>query len=499
MMKNMTLRILATLMALMMVMGLAACGGNDDVESSSAPVSADKSVSQVELSAPESSEVDSSDTTTTSSEGDVDSTTTTTTTTTIRTKRTVKTDTAKAKTWDEIKAEIPSDASGKTLTIYDWNPTSEVPGMDKVNKNFTKETGINIKYTIVTHRSYFTKITAEVAAKNAPDAVRLQNINRNNLVNLQPMNNLGFDFSDPAWDETTMEAYTFNGNLYGVNMVDSPYYDPYAVYYNKRLIDTYGLDDPYELWKDGEWTWDALWDICKEFLKQSDGNDFIGLSTMDGLEYQLAYNKPAITYDKKTNTFSHNLEDEKFIKSFQLYANYYDKGYISRSLTNNDAFNAGNLLFNISHTIAARDGSSYFKEIRSEGVVACVPLPALTEGAQDYQLLQEVQAFGIPKTAKNPTLVPYYLRYYFDVDNYDMDNFYNVDNAAEVLKYIQSKNPSIDYNGMVMTSETTGFDVATFLDELKVGGAANVKMKLDSYVPTVEAAMKEAQTFLASL
>lgn len=490
-MKNLSLRILATLVALLMVMGLAACGGNGDIESSSAPESVDESSSQAELPAPESSEVDSSDTTTTT-EDDVP-------TTTSKTTRTTKAPTAQAKSWDEIKKEIPAGSSGKTLTVYDWNPTSEVPGMEKVNKNFTKETGINIKYTIVPHSSYFTKITAEVAAKNAPDAVRVQNINRNNLTNLQPFNSTGYDFSDPAWDKTIMDAYTFNGNLYGVNMVDSPYVSAFVVHYNKRLVDEFGLDDPYELWKDGEWTWDALWDMCKEFLKEADGDDYIGLSTMAGMEYQLAYNKPAILYDKKTNTFSHNLKDEKFIKSWQIYANNYDKGYISQALTNNDAFNAGKLLFNISHTIATRDGSAYFKEIRSEGAVACVPLPALEKGAKDYQLLQEVQAFGIPKTAKNPNLVPYYLRYYFDIDNYDMDEFYNVDNAAEVIEYIKGKNPSFIYDGMVMTEETTGFNSAQFIDRLKTGGAANVKMKLDSYVPTVEVAMAEAQTFLASL
>lgn len=482
MMKKLSLRILATLMALMLIVGLTACGGTGGVDSE--PVT-ESSQAESEISAPESDA-----TTTADQSGD---------TTTSKTKRSTAVSSGKAKTWEEIKAMIPASAKGTTLRVYDWNPMGEVPGMEKVVKNFEKETGIKIKYDIVTYSSYFTKITSEVAAKNAPDAVRLQNLAKQNLINLQPFNSTGYDFTDPAWDKTIMDAYTFNGNLYGVNMVDSPYYSAYVVHYNTRLIETYGLDDPYELWKNKEWTWDKLWDMCKEFLKEADGQDFIGLSTMADMSYQIAYNKPTITYNKKANTFSHNLKDDKYIKSWQLYASYYEKGYISQALTNNDAFNAGQLLFNISHTIATRTGSAYFKEIRSEGAVACVPLPALEEGSKDYQKVQELQAFGIPKTAKNANLVPYFLRYYFDVDNYNMDKFYNVDNAAEVIKYIQGKNPDIGYECCVMTTEQTGFDPGQYLNALKGGGSANVKMTLDGYVPTIEAAIKEAQAFYASL
>lgn len=486
MMKKLSLRILASLMALLLIMGLAACGGSGDTEGSSAPAESSQPVS------------DSSDTPVSDDPSSDASATTTTTTGSGKTTRPIVAN-KKAATWAEIKAKIPASAKGTTLHVYDWNPQSEVPGMSNMHKKFTEETGIIVDYKIVNHNSYFTKIAAEVAAKNAPDAVRIQNVNRQNLVNLQPMQNLGYDFTDAAWDKNVMNAYTFNGNLYGVNMVGSPYYCAALVYYNKNLIETYGLDDPYDLWKDGEWTWDALWDMCEEFLDEADGDDFIGLSTMAFMEYQHAYNKPTITYDHKNNTFKHNLQDANYVKSWQIYANNYDKGLISQALTNNDAFDGGKLLFNVSMGIASRSGSSYFRNLRSQGAVACVPLPALKKGAKDYQVLGEVQAFGIPKTAKNPALVPYYLRYYFDADNYNMNNFYNVEHAAEVTKYVQSKNPAIGYAGAVMTKETTGFVTSQFIDELKQGGAANVKMKLDSFVPTVDAAIKEAQSFYGSL
>ena len=496
MMKKLSLRILASLMALLLVMGLAACGGSGDNEGSSAPVEN----SQSEVSAPESSAPESDASTIPSGNAtDNGSSNVTTSTTTGSTNSDRLNSNKKAATWAQIKAKIPAGSSGKTLTVYDWNPESEVRGMADVNKKFASETGIKINYTVVNYGSYFSKIAAEVSAKNAPDAVRIQNVRRNELSNLQPMQNLGFDFSDPAWDDNVIDAYTFNGNIYGVNMVGSPYYCPYLVYYNTNLIETYGLDDPYELFKKGKWTWDKLWEMCEDFLDEADGDDFIGLSTMAGMEYQLAFNKPAITYDKKTNTFKHNLQDANFIQSWKIYANYYDKGLISLALTNNDAFDAGKLLFNISMGIAARAGSAYFTDLRAQDAVACVPLPALKTGTKDYQLLGEVQAFGIPKTAKNAALVPYYLRYYFDPNNYDMKNFYNVDHAADVIAYVQKKNPAIDWQGTIMSKDTTQFTAAQFIDKLKSEGSANVQMNLDSFIPSVNKAIAEAQSFFASL
>ncbi len=492
MMKKLSLRILASLMALLLIMGLAACGGNGGTESSSAPEESSQPVSEPDVPVSEDSEPVDSEPEDSSATTDSSDTSKVTTTRKVSTGK-------KAATWAEIKAQIPSGASSKTLRVYDWNPQSEVKGMEAMHANFTKETGIKVNYEIVNYDSYFTKITSEVAAKNAPDAVRLQNVTRTNLINLQPMQDLGYDFTDAAWDKNIMNAYTFNGNLYGVNMVGSPFYCPVMIFYNKNLINTYDLDDPYELWKDGKWTWDKLWEMCEEFVENAPDDSFLGYGAMAQMEYQFAYNKPTITYNKKTNTFSHNLKDENYIKSWQIYANNFDKGLISRALSNVDDFNAGKLLFTAWDAIASRNGSAAFRAIRSQGAVACVPLPALKKGTKDYQLIAEPQAFGIPKTAKNAALVPYYLRYYFDADNYDMKNFYNVDHAAEVHKYIQTKNPAINYNGAVINKELSGMHASQFLDALKTGGSANVMGTLDSYVPTLEAAMKEAEAFYAEL
>ncbi len=528
-MKKMSLRLFATLMALLLVFGLAACGEAENkgeqanggeatmTESTTTTESTGGDETTTEGTDGDETTTESTDESTTTKDEDDETTTTkdedkktsktsksktsrsSTKSTTKSTTKTTGTSGDKAKSWADVKKEIPAGSSGKTLTVVDWNPTKEVPGMSKVLTKFTEETGIKVDYKIVTYNTYFTKLTSQVTAGNAPDAARLQNVSKQNLVNMQPINKLGYDFSDAAWDKNVIDLYTFNGNTYGVNMEGSPYYCPYLFYYNTRLIETYGLEDPYELWKDGKWTWEKVWDMCDEFLDEVEGDGFIGLSTMADFAYMRAYGTPPIVFNKKNNTFSHNLQNEKFIKSFQEFAKYYDKGFISQALTNNTAFDQGKLLFSISQGIAARKGSSYFNKLREQNAVAAVPLPVLKKGAKEYQILGEVQAFGVPKTAKNAKLVPYFLRFYFDPANYNMKTFFNVTHADEAIKHIRTTNPEATYDSTVISQENCGMDSSYFLDEVKQGGAANVAMYMETYKPVVDDAILQMNAFFASL
>ncbi len=530
-MKNLTLRVLAMLMALLLVFGLAACGGNEEPNGESSY--GESEVSTPEDSDEESDESDESDEPDESDESDEDSTTTTededdeTTTkddeddkTTSKSKKsttkksTTKKSTTKksttttespknGKSWKEIKKDIPSSASGKTLTVVDWNPVKEMPGMDDVLEDFEKETGIKIDYKIVTYSTYFTKLTSQVTAKNAPDAARLQNPSRRDLTNVQAMNKLGYDFSDAAWDQNVISKYTFNGNIYGVNMTGSPYYSPMLMYYNTNLISTYNLDDPYEMWKDGEWTWDNVWDMIGDFTKKAkkDGDGYLGVSFMGDMSPLVANGTPMVDFDESTGTFFHNMANESFIKAFQEVCNMKEKeGYISHDSTNTASFDAGKLLFFIGQGIAARDGSSYFSKLREQGVVAAVPLPTAKKGAQECQILGEVQAFGVPKTAKNAELVPYFLRYYFDPANYDMDTMFNVEHAAEAIDYIRTTDPTCNYTSIAIQGDASGNPSANYIwDETKASGAENVKKIMDQYIPYVDDTLSQINAFFKNL
>lgn len=70
----------------------------------------------------------------------------------------------------------------------------------------------------------------------------------------------------------------------GVDMIDGTYIfktnngedavaNTYMLAYNKTMIDQYGLEDPYELWKNGEWTWDKWKEMLKALTLDTDGDN----------------------------------------------------------------------------------------------------------------------------------------------------------------------------------------------------------------------------------
>lgn len=111
---------------------------------------------------------------------------------------------------------------------------------------------------------------------------RLPGLVNANLV--YPLNTLkSFDFvSDPALDPSVVESATMaDGNTYAYST--SNYYEigeRYFVTFNKSLAEREGLPDLYELYKNGEWTWDKMIEYCAKVTRDLDG---------DGVNDQFGY------------------------------------------------------------------------------------------------------------------------------------------------------------------------------------------------------------------
>ncbi len=405
--------------------------------------------------------------------------------------------------WEELLEQLPEGAENVTLEVYDWTPENEYTGLPEANAAFTSETGIGVKFNVVPYDSYFTKINTAVAANNGPDVVRVQNGARKEMTYLQPMNTATtFDYTDAEyWDQTVVNHYTYKGNIYAVNMVNTPVYSPYVMYYNKALISKYELDDPYDLWKanDGSWNWDTVFDMCETFLDEVGDDSYSGLITMAGFEYWQAAGVPPITFDRESNTFSHNFKNTTFQEVTMKFVRKNDDGLMDKQLSNTPKFNGGKALFGVFMGQLTNTTSVTFKDLRASGSLACVPLPSFDDKTDDVQVMGEVLAMGIPKTAKNAQLVPFYLRYVLDRNNYDMANYYGCDHAEETMSYIAGSNPVAAIDSYVITKDDTGFNANTIIDEFRGSGVANVVSRCDMFAPAVEAGIAKANAFYAGL
>lgn len=63
--------------------------------------------------------------------------------------------------------------------------------------------------------------------------------------------------------------FSFKNQIYCAAVADV---SPLVLYYNKDMLDQAGLDDPMELYKKGEWTFDTFKQMCKTLTVDTDGD-----------------------------------------------------------------------------------------------------------------------------------------------------------------------------------------------------------------------------------
>lgn len=143
--------------------------------------------------------------------------------------------------------------------------------------------------------SYVEGLTASIAAGEPMgqlceiDARWVPAMMNNHL--MAPLEDLSaLDFTEWKWNKCVLEATTFGGHTYGMN-VD---YEPgYGVFFNKRILQEagYGVDELYDLQKNGDWNWAKFEEILKACTKDTNGDgktDIWGLTTSLGANYYTA-------------------------------------------------------------------------------------------------------------------------------------------------------------------------------------------------------------------
>ncbi len=92
------------------------------------------------------------------------------------------------------------------------------------------------------------------------------------LVNLNEVSTIHME--KPWWSQDIIDSFNVNDNLYIIDGDISMHRLEYAMcmYFNKRIFDELGIEYPYELVEEGEWTFDEFEDIVKQGAKDLNGD-----------------------------------------------------------------------------------------------------------------------------------------------------------------------------------------------------------------------------------
>jgi len=204
-----------------------------------------------------------------------------------------------------------------------------------------------------------------------------------------------FDFSQPWWNQNSVECLTILGKLFGVAS-DITFQDKlstYVTFFNHQLAEDYGLGDLYSLVENNEWTLDKLLQLGENASHDIDNNgiyddrDSYGLSCQnDGVYILLHAANLRICKQDSDGKIVFALTEEKAVNTLQkIYSVVLDsRRYFNRqtfNLTLNDAVN----MFNDNRTLfLIRPIQSLFLMRNMQSDFGILPLPKLDINQSSY-------------------------------------------------------------------------------------------------------------------
>lgn len=172
----------------------------------------------------------------------------------------------------------PSGNAGTLKYFGFYDITSDQKGTEQCLIFQSELYGGKIEFTSSpSGASYYDKLAVLISADESPDIVTKDAmLMPGNATVLFTALDDKFDLTTPLWSgiADVVESFGWKGKHY--------YYPhrtttKYALNYNKKTIEENDLPDPYDLYRAGEWTWDAWRDMMADFCDKSE--DHVGFYT----------------------------------------------------------------------------------------------------------------------------------------------------------------------------------------------------------------------------
>ena len=221
----------------------------------------------------------------------------------------------------DSKKEEKSEG-GDTLSISIWDSNQE-PGINEILADFTEETGIKTKLTVVKWDEYWTMLEAGAQGGSLPDVFWMHSNESQRYMS----NDMLLDLTDKIADSELIEPANYPEDIWGLYTYDEKYYavpkdvDTIALWYNKAMFDEAGLAYP-----TADWTWDDVTEAAKKLTKE-DGSQY-GLAVRNDNNqagyYNLVYdNGGHIINEDKTKS---GWDDPKTIEAMEVLESWIKDG-----------------------------------------------------------------------------------------------------------------------------------------------------------------------------
>lgn len=209
------------------------------------------------------------------------------------------------------------------------------------------------------------KVAAQVAAKDPIDVFYIsvdQYLNMYLKGYMAPVNDY-VDLTQPWHQISVMDDYVkFDGKYYAGHVTATAY----VLYYNRDLLinNGYGADEPMDLYKKGEWTWDKFVEIMRECYDEE--ADVVGLENMFDEVFQATNMAGAVKFED--NKYTLNIKTPEMRKTLELVQDIFKTNPVCGSgyVTGQNKFLRGRAVFHGAYAYEEDD----FTALKNEGTIS---------------------------------------------------------------------------------------------------------------------------------
>ena len=222
---------------------------------------------------------------------------------------------------------IPDGAEAKLvwLSYYDLNPATSID-KKRAELQLFETKGGSIEYVRTTYTDRFDKLEEYIISDKEVDmfpfstTLEFPAYSVKGLFN--PIDEVT-NFNDPIWSDVRniADSFMINGRHY---LAPIDVFPSSVLVYDRSKIEENGLDDPYELYQNGEWNWDTWYDIMEAYC--SENKDSFGIN---GYFAPMIFNSTGhsiVEFEKSRNAYVNNIDDPSFDKAAELFSRINSNG-----------------------------------------------------------------------------------------------------------------------------------------------------------------------------
>ena len=267
---------------------------------------------------------------------------------------------------------------------------------------------------LVEWNSMRTTLQTMVISGNGPDLFSVYNgvavylRNKNLTRDIKDYINM----NDAAWEgmKPYSEMMFYKGELMGVPVAEPTF--TYGVLYNKTLLNQAGLDDPYELFKQGKWDISTLLEYVEELTVDRNHDntpEVFGITMAPECIFRMALSSGEdLVKINDDGSITNNLRSATFTRWASYARDITEIGsYDTESWTAGERFIQGKIAM-VSSPMWSMFSNDEFIKMKKADKIGWVPSPA-DINSKTYYHVAEQQFFLMPKNSKNPDAAAAYL------------------------------------------------------------------------------------------